>query len=85
MNSHMAKKYKPFRTTQRCREWLLKNCGSCKRGWEERRLIFRCEWERALYVAMVDDGQITEELARAIGYLDSERCDLWECPSWARR
>ena len=84
MSLHMAKKYKPFSTRDFFSEWSSRNCGTCKKGWEERRLIFRCEWQRALNVAMVDDGQITEEVARAIGLLDNKGCTIWECPGWKR-
>ncbi len=79
---HMDKKYKPFPTYQQATEWITKNCDTCKRGYKRNR--FRCDWERALCEAQSPTGQITEAVAKAIGFLDSEGCDLWECPGWER-
>ncbi len=82
----MAKKYKPFATSRQSSDWINRNCDSCKEGFEYTLMGgFRCRWEKALCWASLRDGQISGEVAKAIGYLDSEGCDLWECPGWARR
>lgn len=82
----MAKKYKPFSIGKQHKEWTARNCGSCKKGFDAKPIEgFRCDWEKALCVSFLHDGQVSEEVAKAIGFLDSEGCDLWECPGWARR
>lgn len=81
----MAKKYKPFATGFQYNDWNAKNCDSCKKGFNEKPIQgFRCDWERQLCVAFLHDGLVSEETARAIGYLDSEDCTIWECPGWER-
>ena len=81
----MAKKYKPFAIGSQYAEWTTKNCGSCKKGYDEKRNKFRCDYECTLAYAYCDDGQITEEMAKSIGYLDNKDCIIWECPRWVRR
>lgn len=81
----MTKKYKPFATTRYSMDWMAKNCSTCRKGFVKIPAKFRCDWEREICTASLRDGQVDEETAKAIGFLDSEGCDLWECPGWARR
>jgi len=46
---------------------------------------YQCEFETALDVAYCGGGKITAAVAKAIGMLENEGCDLWECPGWVRR
>jgi hypothetical protein len=81
----MAKKYKPFATSRQSMDWQNQNCGSCKKGFDNKGMDgFRCEWEKALCLATMEGGLITEETAKAIGYLDHQDCTIWECPGWKR-
>jgi len=80
----MAKKYKPFPTSSHLAAWTALNCGTCKKGYVHIRAEFRCDWEREIYTASLMNSEINEETAKAIGLLDSEGCDLWECPGWER-
>ena len=83
----IEKKCRPFSTGSQYADWSARNCGTCKKGFKDRpdQNPFQCEWERALCIASICDGQITQEVARAIGYLDNRDCYIWECPGWARR
>lgn len=88
----MSKKYKPFASLRESQEWISKNCDSCKKGFDRKRRRFRCEWERKLCLAAISGKEITEKVAKAIGYLDNfapgwtdPQCTIWECPGWARR
>ncbi len=81
----MAKKYKPFATRQQSLDWIARNCDSCKKGFDKKANRFLCDWERKLCAASIYGDKIAEGTAKAIGFLDSEGCDLWECPGWARR
>jgi len=81
----MAKKHKPFPTYNQFAEWISRNCDSCKKGFDKKRRRFRCDWEWKLCRAAIGNGEIAEKVAKAIGYLDSERCDLWQCSEWVRR
>lgn len=85
MNSHTDKKYKPFWSGSQSADWIAKNCGTCKKGFDNNRNRFRCDWEMALCIASIEDGQVTEEVAKAIGYLDQKEGYIWECPGWERR
>lgn len=77
--------YKPFAKFEFYKEWTARNCDSCKKGFDNKRRQFGCKGERMLCVAMIGNGKVTKEVAKAIGFLDSEGCDLWECPEWTRR
>lgn len=79
------KRYGPFSTGSQYGEWCSRNCDSCKKGFDKKRSKFRCDYEFALGAAYCGDGQVTEEVAKAIGYLDNKECYIWECPVWARR
>ncbi len=81
----MAKKYKPFATTSQLINWMEKNCNTCRKRFVNIRAEFRCDWERKLCGASIYNDPIAEETAKAIGFLDSKGCDLWQCPGWARR
>lgn len=78
------RKHRAFSTGSQYADWNSRNCDSCKKGFDKRHSKFRCDYEFALGVAFCGDGLITEEVARAIGFLDSEGCDIWECPGWER-
>jgi len=81
----MGKKYKPFLNLRESQKWISKNCDTCKKGFDRKNRRFRCEWERKLCLAAIGGKQVIEKVAKGIGFLDSEGCDLWECPGWARR
>jgi hypothetical protein len=89
MNSPIDKKHRPFSTGSQFADWTSRNCDSCKKGYDKKRSKFKCDYEFALGFSYVGDGMITEEIARAIGYLDNfneeEECYIWECPGWSRR
>lgn len=80
----MAKKYKPFAFDSQYADWSSRNCGTCKKGFDMKHRKFKCDHYLTLALAYCTDGMVTEEVAKAIGYLDSEGCDLWECPGWER-
>ena len=78
--------YKPFASMDQQTEWIHKNCDSCKKGFDRKAMRFRCTWEFALCLTTVDkDGTVPVAVAKAIGMLENEGCDLWECPGWAKR
>ena len=72
MSSHMAKKYKPFATRRHLVDWTTRNCGTCTKGYDNKQCRYRCGWELALCKASITDMKITQEMAKAIGFLDSE-------------
>ena len=78
-------KVRPFSTGSQYAEWTFRNCGSCRKGFNNKKSVFYCDWELALCVAHVTNGEITEKAAKAIGYLDNKDCYIWECPGWRRR
>ena len=78
-------KYRPFSTGSQWVEWSSRNCGSCKKGFDMKRGKFRCDHHLALALAYCTDGQVTENVAKAIGYLDNKECYIWECPGWVRK
>lgn len=85
MNSRTGKKHRPFSTGSQYNEWTSRNCGSCKKAFDQKPVEgFRCDWEKALCVAFLHNGQVSEEVAKAIGYLDNKECIIWECPGWTR-
>ena len=81
----MTEKYRPFSTGSQYGDWSGRNCDSCKKGFNRKKDVFRCEWEMVLCRAYIYDGQVTEEVAKAIGYFGNEECYIWECPGWKKR
>ncbi|MCK4815616.1 hypothetical protein KA005_07595 [bacterium] len=77
--------YKPFSSRQRHVDWIHQNCDSCKKGFDRKRWAFRCSLELALALAAVNNGIVPAGIAKAIGMLENEGCDLWECPGWVKR
>lgn len=80
----IEKKHRAFSTGSQFSEWSYRNCLTCKFGFNDKHSKFGCERERALVEAYCGDGQITEQVAKAIGFLDNKECYVWECPGWAR-
>ena len=80
----MAKKYKPFVTSVQLADWVARNCGSCKKGYDNKKCRYRCGGELGLCKASITDMHITAAAAKAIGYLDNKDCTIWECPGWER-
>ena len=80
----IEKKHRAFSTGSQYADWSSRNCDSCKKGFDKKRSKFRCDYEFALGAAYCGDGQITEEVARAVGCLDNKGCYIWECPGWER-
>lgn len=77
-------KHRPFSCGSQYADWTSRNCGSCKKGFDDRYFKFKCDYEFALGFSFMGDGTISEEVARAIGYLDNINCYIWECPMWER-
>lgn len=77
--------YKPFATHVQLADWVARNCGSCKKGYDNKQCKYRCLQELALCKASITDMHITAAVAQAIGYLGNRGCSIWECPAWERR
>jgi len=77
--------YKPFAISGQYEDWNRRNCDTCKKGYNNKGMKYQCEFETALDVAYCGGGKITAAVAKAIGMLENEGCDLWECPGWVRR
>lgn len=78
------KKYKPFSTGTQYADWTSRNCDTCKKGFNEKKSEYRCDYEFKLALAYVGNGYVSKEIAHVIGYLDNKNCYIWECPEWQR-
>lgn len=52
-------------------DWMDRNCCECAKE--------VCEYQRAISVAAIDDGTISNEIAKRMGYTDPLEY-TWDCP-----
>lgn len=74
-------KYYPFSCGSQYADWMLSNCDRCKKyKYElEDENDFPCEIDRALLSAFWDDGGVTREIARRMGYFKNKGKYNWMC------
>lgn len=53
-------------------DWVDRNCGNCHREG-------KCQLRAALVAAFWDDGRVTDDVARRLGYAGHERNYGWRC------
>jgi hypothetical protein len=69
------KRYRPFSNGSQWYDWQDSNCFRCKRVdvSDPDRPVSTCPILEALNRACVDDGTVSEEIARRMGYLDARK------------
>lgn len=74
-------RYRPFSNGSQFSDWRHANCWRCAKQFDEAADEYRCEIEQALDVACWDDGTVSEDIARRMGYLAAGSCSYgWMCP-----
>lgn len=71
------KKIRPFSNGSQDAAWQDRNCIDCDK-WQDNKGKEICEISAALTVACFDDGDITEEIAKRMGYTKDSY--IWDCP-----
>lgn len=72
-------KITPFYCGTQYGDWTGSNCDRCKKAAP----LYgdsTCEIELALHIAYLSDGEVTEEIAKKMGYFDNEDKEIWMCP-----
>ena len=82
----MPERYQPFSCGTQGGDWRSANCDRCTKSWENNggpegsNAHGPCEIDNALADAFMDDGSVSENIARRMGYLDHKGRFQWMCP-----
>jgi hypothetical protein len=63
-------------------DWTSRNCDRCSKYDPEGEKEFECDIDSALFNAFWDDGKVTEEIAKRMGYQPG--LYTWACPELAK-
>lgn len=75
-----ANDVRPFHCGSQDADWTERNCWDCRKEWQEDAPTeWPCDIQKALQDAYWDNGTISAEIARRMGYT---ACDVytWDCP-----
>lgn len=62
-------------------DWEERNCFRCRKSYDEDTNQYRCDIDKALTVACVDDGSVSDDIARRMGYPAAGPLSYtWDCP-----
>ena len=74
----------PFSSGSQDAAWDSRNCQRCKKGYYNSGEKFVCDIEQALFEAYCNDGYVSEEIAKRMGYYENNGEDgfsyTWVCP-----
>ncbi len=74
---------RPFSCGSQYVDWTIANCHSCSKAWDgntDWRNPSRCEIEDRLLLACFNDGMISPEIAKRMGYPENGDEYIWPCP-----
>lgn len=74
---------RPFSSGTQYASWTFANCEHCKHGYLNNDEQFVCEIEKAINLALIGDGNVTDKIADRMGYRDDEFLYLWQCGEFA--
>lgn len=72
-------KVSPFYCGTQYADWTGSNCNRCKKAAP----LYgdsTCEIELALHIALMSDGEVTQEIADRMGFTANQDKDVWMCP-----
>jgi hypothetical protein len=76
---------RPFDNGEQCGDWDERNCYRCKRV-DFDALRSDCEIFNATQVAYFGDGQVSDDIARRMGWQDTNpQRYTWACPEKVKR
>ncbi len=81
-------KHTPFDSGSQFGDWSNSNCCRCTKAYEANDDKYVCEIEQALFDAMFYDGDVSEDIAERMGYLDNSPLRqqgfsyVWPCKEW---
>lgn len=81
----MSKRVRPFSCGMQYMDWLDRNCCRCARySYDAARQVVLCSCpiNRAISLACVSDGTITQRMAERMGY--RQDAYTWDCPEIVR-
>ena len=80
-------RYRPFSSGTQCADWVDRNCIQCAKGCKEGESP-TCPIDVALNDSFWGDGQVSEDIARRMGFLDHNPparehfSYTWPCPEF---
>ena len=82
MTENTNNRQRPFSNGGQFMDWCASNCDRCVLG-NANRESGACDIEQALALAYLDDGTVSEDIARRMGYLKpdgtTDRNYAWPC------
>lgn len=70
---------RPFSNGSQYMDWETSNCERCKKGIINE-LEYRCPIQKALSIAYIGDGQISDIMAKRMGISkETVNTDVWPC------
>lgn len=76
----MSERIRPFSSGSQYGDWKSSNCARCKKFDPNCARPEACEIDYAVGVAYLDDGTVSVEIARRMGYCENHGKYLWMCP-----
>jgi hypothetical protein len=72
---------RPFATGSQSVNWEHTNCSNCKKDLFDEDTFTKCPILAAIYQAAMTDGEISEEIAKRMGYIKGPPFYYtWDCP-----
>ena len=78
----MSDRIRPFYCGTQKADWACRNCYQCKKGYDDDKMEWNCDLELAIDTAFMEDGTVSAETAKRMGYTDKSL--LWDCPEKVR-
>lgn len=87
----MAETIRPFSCGSQYGDWTASNCERCTKDYDEAARDWRCDIQKAISGAYLDDGRISLEIADRMGYTKSHAAFkagesappyVWPCKEW---
>jgi hypothetical protein len=66
MTENTNNRQRPFSNGGQFMDWCASNCDRCVKSFNDGG---ECDIEEALFIASIDDGTVSEDIARRMGYL----------------
>lgn len=79
----MSQRYTPFSCGTQGLDWRCRNCFRCTKGYDNAKREWRCDIERAVDEAYMDDGSVDETTAIRMGLLPNNQGRFqWLCTEY---
>lgn len=75
----MSERHTPFYCGTQRMDWKCHNCDLCTKGYDDKATQWRCDLEKKIDEAYMDDGSVDAETAKRMGEPEDCRVYNWRC------